>query len=64
MPKTAHHRGFGRTLCNASIRLRDTTDQFSTIREFMLDLQGFYAPLQLQIPAESFMLQCSSQDQI
>jgi hypothetical protein len=64
MPKTAHRREFGWTLCGAPIRLRDATDQFSTIREFMLELQGFHAPLEIQIPAESFMLQCNSQGQI
>ena len=45
-------------------RLCDTTDRFSTIREFMLELRGFHAPLGIQIPTELFMLQCSSQGRI
>jgi hypothetical protein len=32
------------TLCVAPIPLPYATDQFSTIREFMLEIRGFHAP--------------------
>jgi hypothetical protein len=32
--ETARRGAFGEVLCSASIRLRDATDRFSTIREF------------------------------
>jgi hypothetical protein len=40
------------------------TDQFSTIREFMLEIQGFHAPWGIPIPTESFMLHCNRRSQI
>jgi hypothetical protein len=48
-----------RALCNAPIRLPNAADQFSTIREFMLEIRGFHAPLAIPIPTESFMLHCN-----
>jgi len=47
MPKTASRGAFGWILCIAPIRLRDATDQFSTIREFMLEIRGFHAPWEI-----------------
>jgi hypothetical protein len=43
--ENATARASGWTLCGASIRLRYGIDQFSTIREFMLEIRGFHAPL-------------------
>jgi hypothetical protein len=62
--ENATARASGWTLCGASIRLRYGIDQFSTIREFMLEIRGFHAPRGIQIPTESFMLHCNRWSQI
>jgi hypothetical protein len=51
---------FGGDLCNAPIRLRDVTNQFSIIGEFMLELQGFHASTCIPNRRKRSMLQCNS----
>jgi hypothetical protein len=61
MPKRARRGAFGRVLCSAPIRLRDATDQFSTIREYMLYFQGNHAFSAVVVLAKHAMLHCNTE---
>ncbi|HSL78216.1 MAG TPA: hypothetical protein VK877_01025 [Pseudolabrys sp.] len=52
---------FGRSLCGASIRLRDATDQFSTIREYMPYFQGNHAFPAVVVLEKRAMLHCNTE---
>jgi hypothetical protein len=59
--ENATPRAFGWILCSASIRLRDATDQFSTIREYMPDFQGDHAISAVVVLEKHAMLHCSTE---